>query len=88
VQRISDTKCRAKESGVELKDGDVQTACQQSCPAQAIVFGDLNDPKSAVSQARTSGRQYRLLPEINAQQSVGYLRIVRNRAETGQEGAS
>ena len=50
VQRIQQRKIEAKAEGRGLADGDVQTACQQSCPAQAIVFGDVNDPKSKVAR--------------------------------------
>jgi MoCo/4Fe-4S cofactor protein with predicted Tat translocation signal len=80
VQRIQDGKAEAKRRGVPLEDGAIQTACQQSCPAQAIVFGDMNDPKSRVAQLNKSGRHYRVLEEINVRPSVGYLRLVRNRA--------
>ena len=84
VQRIQDGKAEAKRSGEPLRDGDIRTACEQSCPAQAIVFGDINDPKSWVSQLARSGRYYRVLEEINVRPSVGYLRLVRNRpAEMG-----
>src|SRR5262249_39695562 len=48
VQRINQTRIAAKNEGREIKDGEIQTACQQSCPAEAIVFGDLNDKDSRV----------------------------------------
>ena len=79
VQRIQEGKAESKSSGEPLQDGDIQTACQQSCPTQAIVFGDINDPNSRVSQLVKSGRHYRVLEEINVKPSVGYLRLVRNR---------
>jgi Fe-S-cluster-containing dehydrogenase component len=81
VQRIHDGKNEAKRNGEPLKDGAIQTACQQSCPAQAIVFGDMNDPKSAVSQALKNPRRYYVLEELNVQPSVAYQRLVRNREE-------
>jgi molybdopterin-containing oxidoreductase family iron-sulfur binding subunit len=81
IQRISNAKARAKENGVPLADGDVKTACQQSCPAQAIVFGDLNDPNSQVSKMRANGRAYRVLEELKVEPSIDYLRIVRNRPQ-------
>jgi molybdopterin-containing oxidoreductase family iron-sulfur binding subunit len=81
VQRIQAAKIEAKQRGEKVADGAIQTACQQTCPAQAIVFGDRNDPKSRVSQLLKSGRNYAVLGEFNFQPSVGYLKIVRNRAE-------
>jgi molybdopterin-containing oxidoreductase family iron-sulfur binding subunit len=85
VQRIQEAKIEAKRRGVELEDGAIQTACQQSCPARAIVFGDLNDPRSRVAQWVKSPRHYRVLEELNVKPAVGYLEIVRRPAET--EGA-
>ncbi len=86
VQRIQEAKIEAKRRGERLRDGEIQTACQQSCPAKAITFGDLNDPKSRVSLLMRAKRRYRVLEEINVRPSVGYLRVVRNRPaeETGE----
>ena len=83
VQRIQEAKIEARRLGRPMADGDVQTACQQACPAQAIVFGDMNDPKSKVSQMIHSRRRYRVLEEINVKPSVNYLKLVRNREEGG-----
>jgi molybdopterin-containing oxidoreductase family iron-sulfur binding subunit len=77
VQRIQDARARA--AGGPGHDGDLQTACQQSCPARAIVFGDLNDPASRVVRLAQDGRGYRVLEELNVQPSVRYLMPVRNR---------
>jgi molybdopterin-containing oxidoreductase family iron-sulfur binding subunit len=82
VQRIQEAKIEAKASGKPVSDGEVQTACQQSCPARAIEFGDLNDPNSRVAKRMRSGRRYRVLEELNVRPAVGYLKIVRNRRET------
>ena len=81
VQRIHDGKQKARlEGGRKLQDGDVQTACEQSCPAEAIVFGDLNDPKSRVSQTlQKDPRAYRVLEEWNTLPSVFYLSKIHNR---------
>jgi molybdopterin-containing oxidoreductase family iron-sulfur binding subunit len=79
VQRIEEGKIEAKRRGEPVVDGSIQTACQQSCPAQAILFGDMNDPQSKLSAAMTDPRQYRVLEEFNFRPSVGYLRVVRNR---------
>ncbi len=87
VQRIQEAKIEAKRRGEKLSDGAVQTACQQSCPAQAIYFGDLNDPNSRVSKMMANPRRYRVLEELNVRPAVGYLTIVRNRPQEGKEGS-
>ena len=79
VQRIEDGKLEARRSGQPLADGAIQTACQQSCPAQAILFGDMNDPTGRLSEALANPRRYGLLEEFNFRPSVSYLRVVRNR---------
>lgn len=82
VQRIRESEMEAKRQGETMVDGAVQTACQQSCPSRAIVFGDLNDPASHVAKLWQSERSYRVLDELNVRPSVTYLSVVRNR-ETG-----
>ncbi len=84
AQRIEAARIAARREGRELADGDIQPACQQSCPAGAIIFGDRNDPRSAVSRAVRDPRGYQLLVEYNLKPSVGYLRLVRNRPATGE----
>ncbi len=79
VQRIQEGKIVAISEGREVADGEIQTACQQSCPAQAIVFGDLVDPESRVSKIFGDPRHYVIFEELNVRPSVGYLRLVRNR---------
>lgn len=86
VQRIQEAKLEAKRLGMPLADGQIRPACQQSCPAGAIVFGDLNDAESEVSKASASPRCYQVLSELNVRPTVGYLRIVRNR-EDGERTA-
>jgi Fe-S-cluster-containing dehydrogenase component len=73
VQRIKAGEIAAKAEKRELKDGDVQPACAQSCPPKALVFGDLNDPKSEVSRLARSNRATRLLEELGTKPSVVYL---------------
>ncbi|MBI2165337.1 MAG: 4Fe-4S dicluster domain-containing protein [Chloroflexi bacterium] len=73
IQRIQQAKARAKAEGRPLQDGDVQTACQQTCPASAISFGDLDDPASRVSQLAQSRRAFRLLEELGTEPKVYYL---------------
>jgi Fe-S-cluster-containing dehydrogenase component len=88
VQRIQAAKFEAEGEGRAVVDGDIQTACQQSCPAQAIIFGDLNDPESRIAKVRQDPRHYVVLEELNVQPSVGYMRLVRNRpAGDGGHGA-
>jgi molybdopterin-containing oxidoreductase family iron-sulfur binding subunit len=85
VQRIQEAKLEAKRVGEKFADGAVRTACEQSCPAGAIVFGDLNDPASRIAKLATSARAYRVLEEFNFRPAVHYLKIVRNRPEGGEE---
>ncbi|MCL4202951.1 MAG: 4Fe-4S dicluster domain-containing protein [Pirellulaceae bacterium] len=86
VQRIQEATRRARQAGQPVADGSVQAACQQSCPSAAIVFGDLNDPESAVAKAAAANRHFQVLAELNVRPSVGYLRVVRNSKEHSQEG--
>ena len=79
VQRIQEARIEARRQGVELRDGDIQVACQDSCPAQAITFGDLADPKSEVSKKAAGARAYRVLEETQVEPAVRYLAQVRNR---------
>jgi molybdopterin-containing oxidoreductase family iron-sulfur binding subunit len=81
VQRIQEAKIESKTGGAPIADGDIRTACQQSCPANAIVFGDLNDSKSRVARLARDGRAYRVLEDLNVGPAVSYLKIVRDRAE-------
>jgi molybdopterin-containing oxidoreductase family iron-sulfur binding subunit len=82
VQRIGEARIEARQRGEQVRDGDLQTACQQSCPAQAIVFGNLNDPASRVAQLRKGPRHYQALAELNIGPAVGYLKVVRNAPPT------
>jgi len=82
VQRIQDAKADSKTTGRELQDGDIQPACVQSCPAGAIVFGDMNDEESRLSHLKHDPRHYTVLAELGVKPTVGYLTLVRNREET------
>jgi len=86
VQRIEDGKIEARRQGEPLADGAIQTACQQSCPAQATVFGDMNDPKSGVSSGLKDTRRYKVLEEFNFRPAIGYLRVVKNSNEESDRG--
>lgn len=81
VQRIQAGKLQAKLENRQLQDGDIQPACVQSCPADALVFGDLNDPESRISKLFKEPRNYHLLEELHTLPSVGYLTLVRNKEE-------
>ncbi len=78
VQRIQSVKIDAKNSRRPIRDGEIKTACQQACPAQAIEFGDLNDPASRVSQAHADPRAYGMLAELNVKPRTSYLAQIRN----------
>jgi molybdopterin-containing oxidoreductase family iron-sulfur binding subunit len=78
VQRIQRTKIAAEREGRPIADGEIKTACQQVCPAQAIVFGDLNDPKSLVAQLKAQPHNYAMLSELNTRPRTTYLGKVSN----------
>lgn len=81
IQRIQGGKLQAKLENRKLRDGDVKMACQEACSANAIIFGDVNDPESEVSKALRNERVYYVLEEINVQPNVGYMTKVRNTFE-------
>jgi len=76
IQRIRQAKDHAKDEGRRVLDGEVQPACVQTCPAEALVFGDRQDPDSQVSKMMTDPRAYRVLEELNTDSSVFYLKKV------------
>jgi Fe-S-cluster-containing dehydrogenase component len=78
VQRIQEKKLDAKLENRMLEDGEIKPACAQSCPANAIVFGDLNNEESKISKFFENERNYHLLEELHTLPSVGYLTKVRN----------
>lgn len=79
IQRIQDGKLTAKRERRALKDGDIKLACQQSCPSDAIVFGDMNDKSSKISEYLGDKRNYTVLEELNVQPRVSYLTKIRNK---------
>ena len=78
VQRIVQTRIAAEKEGRRIRDGEVVTACQQACPAEAIVFGDLNDEGSRVRLLKTEGRNYALLEELDTRPRTTYLAALSN----------
>ena len=84
VQRIRNAEQVAKRDGRGLRDGDVVPACASACPASAIVFGDISDPKSEVSQLSRSNRGFRVLEELGTKPAITYLAALKN--PSGREG--
>ena len=78
TQRIRSAKEEAKSQGRKVREGEFQTACQQTCPAEAILFGDLNDPESRVSRMARNERGYHVLEILNTRPSISYLTKIRN----------
>jgi molybdopterin-containing oxidoreductase family iron-sulfur binding subunit len=78
VQRVNAARLAAEKEGRSLTDGEVVTACQQACPAQAIIFGDVNDPQSRVSQVKQGPLSYGLLAELNTRPRTTYVAKLRN----------
>ena len=73
VQRIRGAQNQARLEDRSVRDGDIVTACQQTCPSEAIVFGDLNDRRSRVSQLATNPRGYHVLAGLNTKPAITYL---------------
>jgi molybdopterin-containing oxidoreductase family iron-sulfur binding subunit len=84
IQRIETKKIEVKIADRRIVDGEIKTACQESCPADAIVFGDINDPKTRISKVRLNPRRYQVLEEVKNLPVVSYLTKVRNLEEKGE----
>jgi MoCo/4Fe-4S cofactor protein with predicted Tat translocation signal len=78
VQRINQTKINAEKENRTIRDGEIVTACQQACPTQAIVFGDINDSNSRVSKLKAESLNYSLLTELNTKPRTTYQAKLRN----------
>ncbi|MDO8527826.1 MAG: TAT-variant-translocated molybdopterin oxidoreductase [Deltaproteobacteria bacterium] len=78
TQRIQEAKNKAKDFDRKVEESELKTACQQSCPAEAIVFGDINNPDTAVSRLSKNPRGYHVLEDLNTKPSITYLTKVRN----------
>lgn len=81
VQRIREAKELAKDRGSPIQDGEILPACVQTCPTQALVFGDLKDPDSRVSKLAVDPRRYRVLEPLNTQPAITYLKKIKRDSE-------
>jgi Fe-S-cluster-containing dehydrogenase component/anaerobic selenocysteine-containing dehydrogenase len=86
TQRIRVAKDRAKDQGRKVRDDELKTACQQNCPSNAIVFGNVNDPQAQVSLAKEDPRTFKVLEVLNTVPQVSYQTKVRNRQSGEQAG--
>jgi molybdopterin-containing oxidoreductase family iron-sulfur binding subunit len=92
IGRITDAKHQAQELGRDVQDGELVSACQQTCPTQAITFGNLMDPDSKVSklamrdEQEKRDRQYEVMPELNYKPAITYLKKVNTREVQGLHG--
>ena len=80
VQRINEAKITSQKADRKLQDGEIQTACQQTCPTQAITFGDINDPNSRVSRLKRQERNFGMLADLNTRPRTTYLARITNPA--------
>ena len=78
IQRINAAKIQSEKENRRIADGEITPACAQACPTQAIVFGDINDPKSRVAQLKAQARNYSLLEDLNVRPRTTYLGRLRN----------
>jgi molybdopterin-containing oxidoreductase family iron-sulfur binding subunit len=78
VQRINAAKIDSEKGDRRVLDGEIKTACEAVCPANAIVFGNLNDPESRVAKLQAEQRNYSLLADLNTRPRTTYLAAIRN----------
>jgi molybdopterin-containing oxidoreductase family iron-sulfur binding subunit len=78
VQRINAARITAEKEDRQIRDGEIVTACQAACPAEAIVFGDINDPNSRVTKTKASPLNYGLLTDLNTRPRTTYLARLKN----------
>jgi molybdopterin-containing oxidoreductase family iron-sulfur binding subunit len=78
VQRVREAEIRATVENRKIRDGEIRTACQQACPTQAIIFGDINQKDSLVAKLKSDKLNYSLLAELNTRPRTTYLAELRN----------
>lgn len=78
IQRISAARINAHEADRKIRDGEIKTACQQACPAEAIIFGDISDPKNQVAELKKNPLDYSMLGELNTRPRTTYLAKLHN----------
>jgi MoCo/4Fe-4S cofactor protein with predicted Tat translocation signal len=78
IQRIQNAKIESEKENRLVRDGEIVTACQSACPADAITFGNINDPNSKVAKLKASKRNYSLLDDLNTRPRTTYLSLLRN----------
>ena len=78
VQRIREVEIRARDEDRYIRDGEIQTACQQVCPTRAIIFGNMNNPSTEVSRLKQEKLNYSMLAELNTRPHTTYLAELRN----------
>jgi molybdopterin-containing oxidoreductase family iron-sulfur binding subunit len=88
VQRIRDKQNHARIEGRAVKDGEIVPACAQTCPGDAIVFGNLRDPEARVTRIANAGRGYRVLEELNTLSAITYLKRISLNAEASENAAA
>jgi len=83
IQRIRGAKDKAKAENRRVNDGEIKTACQQTCPTDAISFGDSNNHESQLSHLRENSRAYTVLEDLNVKSQITYLKKIRNPSVEG-----
>ena len=78
IQRIEAVKIEADKENRDIRDGEIRTACQQACPTNAIIFGNINDKTSQVAKIKTDERTYGVLEDINTRPRTTYVAGVLN----------
>jgi molybdopterin-containing oxidoreductase family iron-sulfur binding subunit len=87
VQRIQEVKIRSDKEDRAIRDGEIRTACQQACPTNAIIFGNINDRNSQVAKIKTNSRSYGVLADINTRPRTTYVASQQVSEPASQQGS-